>query len=127
MGPLKDSARSTRIKSTANILRSCFKTVSLSSRQKRLGKKEFSTLRRLTLSIFSVTVAAMRSKPASLCGGQTKARRTARCRSLVKAGSSLCLALRRRLLWSEKIRDLILNLKFTEIQAAAAEREAAKL
>merc|ERR1711907_338061 len=27
----------------------------------------------------------------------------------------------------EKIRDLILNLKFTEIQAAAAEREAAKL
>merc|ERR1711936_1562495 len=97
MGPLKDSARSTWIKSTANILHSCFERVSLSSQQKRWGKKEFSTLRRLTLSICSVTVAAMRSKPASLCGGQTKARGTARCRSLVKAGSSLCLALRRRL------------------------------
>merc|ERR1719411_2105385 len=29
--------------------------------------------------------------------------------------------------FEEKIRDLILNLKFTEIQAAAAERDAAKL
>merc|ERR1711988_1626215 len=95
---LQDSARSTWIKSTANILRSCFKTVSLSSQQKRLRKKEFSTLRRLTLSIFSVMVAAMRSKLASLCGGQTKARRTARYRSLVKVESSLCLARRRRLL-----------------------------
>merc|ERR1712223_390347 len=65
---LQDSARSTWIKSTANILHSCFKTVSLSSQQKRWGKKEFSTLRRLTLLIFSVTVAAMRNKPASLCG-----------------------------------------------------------
>merc|ERR1712156_1240557 len=100
---LQDSARSTWIKSTANILHSCFKTVSLSSRQKRWGKKEFSTLRRLTLSTFSVTVAAMRSKLASLCGGQTKARRTARCRSLVKAESSLCLALRRRLLWRRRL------------------------
>jgi len=99
---LQDSARSTWIKSTANILRSCFKTVSLSSQQKRLGKKEFSTLRRLTLSIFSVMVAAMRSKLASLCGGQTKARRTARCRSLVKVESSLCLARRKRLLWRRR-------------------------
>ena len=32
---VQDSARSTWIKSTANILRSCFKTVSLSSQQKR--------------------------------------------------------------------------------------------
>merc|ERR1711973_524501 len=100
---LQDSARSTWIKSTANILRSCFKTVSLSSQQKRLGKKEFSTLRRLTLSIFSVMVAAMRSKLASLCGGQTKARRTARCRSLVKVESSLCLARRKRLLWRRRL------------------------
>merc|ERR1712180_438423 len=96
---LQDSARSTWIKSTANILHSCFKTVSLSFQQKRLGKKEFSTLKKLTLSIFSVTVAAMRNKLASLCGGRTKARRTARCRSLVKVESSLCLALRRRLPW----------------------------
>merc|ERR1711973_839219 len=99
---LQVSARSTWIKSTANILHSCFKTVSLSSQQKRMWKKEFSTLRRLTLLIFSVTVAAMRSKPASLCGGQTKARRTARCRSLVKVESSLCLALRRRLPWRRR-------------------------
>merc|ERR1711936_860581 len=69
---LQDSVRSTWIKSTANILHSCFKTVSLSSQQKRWGKNEFSTLKRLTLSIFSVTVAAMRSKLASLCGGPTK-------------------------------------------------------
>ena len=34
---VQDSARSTWIKSTANILRSCFKTVSLSSQQKRWG------------------------------------------------------------------------------------------
>merc|ERR1712156_572899 len=100
---LQDSARSTWIKSTANILLSCFKTVSLSSQQKRWGMKEFSTLRRLTLLIFSVTVAAMRSKLASLCGGQTKAKRTARCRSLVKVESSLCLALRRRLLWRRRL------------------------
>merc|ERR1711936_1064679 len=103
LGPLKDSARSTWIKSTANILRSCFKTVSLSSQQKRWEKKEFSTLKRLTLSIFSATVAAMRSKLASLCGGQTKARRRARCRSLVKVESSLCLALRRRSPWRRRL------------------------
>merc|ERR1712168_848287 len=36
-------------------------------------------------------------------------------------------ALKRHEEAEEKIRDLILNLKFTEIQAAAAEREAAKL
>jgi len=36
-------------------------------------------------------------------------------------------ALKRHEEFEEKIRDLILNLKFTEIQAAAAEREAAKL
>merc|ERR1712131_379159 len=36
-------------------------------------------------------------------------------------------ALKRHEECEEKIRDLILNLKFTEIQAAAAEREAAKL
>merc|ERR1712050_383670 len=36
-------------------------------------------------------------------------------------------ALKRHEEYEEKIRDLILNLKFTEIQAAAAEREAAKL
>jgi len=36
-------------------------------------------------------------------------------------------ALKRHEESEEKIRDLILNLKFTEIQAAAAEREAAKL
>jgi len=36
-------------------------------------------------------------------------------------------ALKRHEEYEEKIRDLTLNLKFTEIQAAAAEREAAKL
>merc|ERR1711872_633320 len=36
-------------------------------------------------------------------------------------------ALKRHEEYEEKIRDLILNLKFTEIQAAAAERESAKL
>jgi len=36
-------------------------------------------------------------------------------------------ALKRHEEYEEKIRDLILNLKFTEIQAAAAEREASKL
>merc|ERR1719283_322601 len=36
-------------------------------------------------------------------------------------------ALKRHEDYEEKIRDLTLNLKFTEIQAAAAEREAAKL
>jgi len=36
-------------------------------------------------------------------------------------------ALKRHEEFEEKIRDLILNLKFAEIQAAAAEREAAKL
>merc|ERR1711942_519912 len=36
-------------------------------------------------------------------------------------------ALKRHEEFEEKIRDLILNLKFSEIQAAAAEREAAKL
>merc|ERR1739838_1019178 len=36
-------------------------------------------------------------------------------------------ALKRHEEFEEKIRDLTLNLKFTEIQAAAAEREAAKL
>merc|ERR1711875_77384 len=36
-------------------------------------------------------------------------------------------ALKRHEECEEKVRDLILNLKFTEIQAAAAEREAAKL
>merc|ERR1711963_262400 len=69
----------------------------------KVGKKEFSTLRRLTLLTFSVMVAAMRSKLASLCGGQTKARRTARYRSLVKVESSLCLVRRRRLLWRRRL------------------------
>merc|ERR1711862_165941 len=36
-------------------------------------------------------------------------------------------ALKRHEEYEEKIRDLILNLKFAEIQAAAAERESAKL
>ena len=39
--------------------KSSFDIVEPSQAEHRSGKKEFSTLRRLTLSIFSVTVAAM--------------------------------------------------------------------